>query len=259
MTVTIEALQGQMPNEVYDRLNTVVGGRAGDPGATPMMNRGIIPTAFLAFATDASNADTITIGGHQFKFLTTLIAASGSFTQVKRGTSAAATLAALVDAINGTTNSLVVPCTTPFALHIVADDDFTTSLRIRWADSQGGTPVAGVSNSITLAEGLTPAGNKWNCANLNVTGAADTADQFITPFSFTVTTEMIAAGSFTLGLQFVASASPFSWEVRTAGALKVGYTDTWAVTGSNTITLTLVGGGTDILNGDVVSGFVVGS
>lgn len=165
-----------------------------------LVQTGVVPAARLPFATDASNADTLTIGGHVFKFLTTLIAADTT-TQVKRGTSAADTLASLVKAINGTASTNVVVATTPFALSVVADAVTATVMRLRLADARGGNPKAGVSDSITLAEALTPAASIWNCANLNVSGKSP-SDSQCSLSKFTVTAAMVTAASFDLELAF---------------------------------------------------------
>lgn len=213
-----------------------------------LMQAGVVPAARLAFATDASNNDTITIGGHTFKFLTTLVAAD-TFTQVKRGTSAAQTLADLVKAINGTSSTNVVQATTPFSKSVVADA-VGTSLRIRLADARGGNPIAGVSASIALAEALTPAGDIWNCANLNVSGK-DPGDSQCSLSAFTVTAAMVTNGSFQLELPFTPTI--VSAQVRSsAGVLRS--IDEAVTISSNAINFAMAGGASPNLQaGDVVA------
>lgn len=224
-----------------------------DPtGPTGVLNQaliqsGVVPAARLAFATDASNNDTITIGGHVFKFLTTLVAAN-TFTQVKRGTSAAQTLADLVKAINGTSSTNVVQATTPFSKTIVADA-VGTSLRIRWADARGGNPKAAVSDSIALAEALTPAGDIWNCANLNVSGKAPASQSCLA--SFAVTAAMVTNGSFQLELPFTPTEFVV-WVRSSAGVLRSS--DEAVTISSNALSFVMAGGGSPNLQAtDVVT------
>ena len=81
---------------------------------------GSIASARVAFSANPSNNDTLSIGGKTFTFKSSLGAATTT-TQVKILGSAALTLAATLDAINGVTNANVVADTTPFSLSIVAD------------------------------------------------------------------------------------------------------------------------------------------
>ncbi len=165
-----------------------------------MSSEGVIPAARLVFITDASDGDTITIGTKTFTFKTTLIAATTT-TQVKRGTSAAATLGALIHAINGVTDALVVPDTTPFSASIVADAVTATVLRIRKANVQGGSPIAGTVAATTLSETLTPAASIWSAADLSVSGKAATDSKFAM-CQMAVTAAMVTNASFQVELPF---------------------------------------------------------
>jgi hypothetical protein len=165
-----------------------------------LIQSGSVPAARLGLATDMSNNDTISIGGHTFIFKTTLVAATTS-TQVKLGTSATATRNALLNAINGVADALVVPATTPFSKSVVADVVATTSVRVRLAAAQGGLPIAGVSPSIALAATTTPALNIWSSGNLNESGKSP-GDSQSALVSFTVTATMVTNGSFDLELPF---------------------------------------------------------
>lgn len=244
-----QPFSGMLPPEILARMETVVGGILGDSYNPPVATKGVIPAARLAFATDASNADSITIGGHEFRFLTSLIAAD-TFTQVKRGTSAAATRASLVNAINGVADDTVVQATTPFDKSIVADV-VSTSVRIRLADERGGVPVAGVSASIALAESLTPAGDIWDCANLNVAGRAASSSQYTSDGSVVVTAQMITNLAYNIELPF--TPANFAISVRTSTGAFRAYTDTVAISG-NSLLVTFGGGAAPNMQaGDIIT------
>jgi hypothetical protein len=202
-----------------------------------LAQQGVVPAARLDFATDASNNDTITIGGHVFKFLTTLVAAD-TFTQVQRGTSAAATLASLVNAINGTSDTTVVQATTPFALSIVADAVTATKLRIRKANARGGSAIAGTVSSTTLAESLTPAASIWNCADLNVSGKSP-ADYACSISSVTVTAAMVTNGSFQVEMPFTPTVVLAF--VKSSTGVQRASTDAVTIS-SNAVNIALAGG-----------------
>ncbi len=209
--------------------------KGGSAGSGPLL--GIVPSLRLAFATDASNADTVTINGNVFKFLTTLITADTT-TQIKRGTSAAVTLGLLVKAINGTVDADIVLATTPFTDSIVADA-VGTSLRIRKADAQGGSPVAGVSTSYAVSETLTPAGDIWSAANLSVSGKAATDSQQ-TVGSVAITAAMVTNGSFQVELPFTPTV--VLWDGYASTGIKRAINEAVTIS-SNAINLALAGGG----------------
>src|SRR4051812_34485429 len=86
-----------------------------------LKNAGVIPSARLVMGTAGANTETVTIGGHVFKYVTALGAAAAQ-TQVKVQGTAAGSRAKLVLAINGIADALnIVPATTPFALSVLAD------------------------------------------------------------------------------------------------------------------------------------------
>src|SRR5262249_40743873 len=136
------------------------------------VDAGVIPSSRVAFSVNPTNNDTITIGGSSFTFVTNLAAAT-STTQVKILGSAALTLAALLDAINGVTNTNIVANPTPFALSVVADAVTATVLRIRNANKQGGQAQAGTVGSTALAASVSGGASAWSIANLNATGKQD--------------------------------------------------------------------------------------
>lgn len=242
MSNLFQPLSGMLPQEILNRLNTLVGGILGDSYNPPVSTQGIIPSARLAFATDASNADTITIGGQVVKFLTTLIAADTTI-QVKRGVSAAATLAALVDGINGVANANVVQPTTAPTFKIVADS-VTTNLRIRLAATRGTPAIAGVSASVALLESLTPAGDIWDAANLNVSGKTPESAEFTSDGSLAITAEMITAGHKDIELPFTPTG--FTVSYASATGVPLATTDGTAISG-NALRVSLGGGGAPAL------------
>ncbi len=214
-----------------------------------LIQTGVVPSARLAMATDASNADTITIGGHSFHFLTTLVAAN-TFTQVQRGTTAAATRASLVKAINQKpADATVVQATTQFAKPVFADQ-VGTSVRLRLADARGGNPMAGVSDSIALAEGLTPAGDIWSAADLNVSGKAPSSGQ-CSLSTLTVTAAMVTNASFQLELPF----TPTTVLAFVTASTGVQRASTDAVTiSTNAISIALAGSGSPAIQaGDLIT------
>lgn len=194
-----------------------------------IMSGGVIPAARVAFSVNPANNDTITIGGSSFTFKTTLIAATTT-TQVKILGSAALTLAALLDAINGVTNANVVANTTPFAALVVADAVTATVLRLRKATAMGGAPVAGTVPSITLAASVTGGAAAWSAANLNVSGRYP---------KVTITAAMITNGSFQIEMDYGPSSLIFT-DTSSAGVLRA-VNEAITVSG-NTINLVLAGG-----------------
>lgn len=133
-------------------------------------NMGCVPGSRMAFSVNPTNNDTIAIGGTTFKFVTSLGAAAAQV-QIKILGSAALTLAALLDAINGvTTDTNWVEATTPFAGTVVADAVTATQLRLRWATKRGGLPMAAVASSTALTASITGGASAWSCANLTANG-----------------------------------------------------------------------------------------
>lgn len=221
----------------------------GDVYYGALMQNGIIPSARLVMSGDASNNDTIAIGATTFKFVTTLGAAAAQV-QVKRGVSAAATLAGLVKAINGTTDATTwVEATTPFAASILADS-VTTSLRIRQATKRGGRAIPGVSPSIALVEAITAAADIWNVGNMNESGK-DPGDTACAVAKFAVGAQMITNGSYQLELPF----TPTVFEVDVRSSTGVLRSSNEAVTiSSNALNFVMAGGATPNLQaGDIVT------
>lgn len=242
---------------MWDRINAPIQRSAFnviDSSLTQVMSaliqQGVVPAARLVMATDPSNADTMSIGGKTFKFLTTLIAADATV-QVKRGTSAAATLAALVKAINGTVSaSEWVEATTPFAVPIVADTASATVLRIRNATARGGLPLAGIAASCALTETLTPAASIWNCGNLAESGKAP-QDCATSLSSVTITAAMVTNASFQVELPFTPTVVLAF--VKSSAGVQRASTDAVTIS-SNAVSIALAGGASPAIQAtDVVT------
>lgn len=164
-----------------------------------LLNKGIIPSAFLQLYGNPVDGNNITIGGHEFRFLTALTAPT-SYTQVLIGASASYTRLSLVDAINGVSDPTVVQAITPFNEKVISDI-MGTLVRISLAHARGVAPaIVGVAPSIPLTAVL-EGGLVWDCANLNVSGASEcllpvACGQVI------ITAEMLAAGAKFVSLPF---------------------------------------------------------
>jgi hypothetical protein len=212
-------------------------------------NAGVIPAARLNFATNPSNTNTVTINGHVFKFLTTPIAADTT-TQIVIGADAAASLALLVKAINGTADVLIIPATTPHTLTLLADAVTATKLRIRKAATAGGAVATGDKlTSYAVSETLANANDVWDRANFNSTGA--TANAATARGTIAITAQMITALTATVELPF----TPLSYGYcrMTSTGTTLTCTDTVAISG-NALLITMAGGATPNLQaGDIVS------
>lgn len=213
-----------------------------------MMQEGVVPAARCAFSANPANNDTLTIGGKTFTFKTTLIAATTT-TQVKRGGSAAVTLASLLDAINGVTNANVVKDTTPFTLSVLADAVSATVLRLRLANAQGGSPIAGVSATMALAASITGGAAAWSAANLNVSGKAPSDSCSLSTVA--ITAAMVTNASFQVELPFTPT-SVLAFVTASTGVQRAS-TDAVTISG-NAISIALGGGASPAIQaGDLVT------
>jgi hypothetical protein len=247
-----EAVEANLPNDAAERfqiegipvssnvtaanLSELTGGGV---SSLHTHQRGIIAGSRIAFSADPANADTITIGGHVFKFLTVLLAAQ-TYTQITRGGGAAATLASLLNAINGVVDATVVQASTPFAGSIVADAPTATSLRIRNATARGGSAKAGVPPSTALLASITGGASAWPVANLTDAGGKAATDQLLSKGRIPVTSAMITALSLNIELPFAPSS--FLLKVRTSAGAEKAVVDV-AVIADTSIALTLSGAG----------------
>ena len=227
-------------------------------------SEGMVQSARVNMATDPSNADTLTIGGHVFKFLTTLIAADTT-TQVKRGTSAAQTRTDFIDAINGVTNANVVAATTPHitawnaaGYALAADLVDTSRIRVRRVslDKPGvvSAAVAQTPVSIALLESLTNGADVWDCANMNESGVAS-GKHFVAGHVI-VTAAMITAAKFHIELPFTPVAGTLQWDCYSSAGVKRACDEAVTVSGS-TIKLTLAGGGSPNFQANDVFSFTI--
>lgn len=202
-------------------------------------NRGVIAASRIAFSAAPANLDTVTIGGHEFRFLTTLIAAT-TYTQVKRGANAAATLATLLNAVNGVSDANVVPATTIFAKTVFADAPSATVFRIQFASKVGGTPVPGPSGSITLACTITAGASAWPALNLNATGGKALADQDVSDGIVAITAAMVTNGFMDIELPF--TPTQVLWDGYSSTFVKRAVNEAVTIASSH-LHLTLAGGG----------------
>ena len=217
------------------------------------VREGAVPSGRYSIATNPSNNDTVTIGGHIFKFVTALGAAN-TFTQVKIGGAVATSRATLIKAINGTADAdNIVEATTTFAAAaaaagwgVVADAPTGAIVRIREVSSsryhgQAAYAVAKDPSSITLAEAFTDATDTVSCANINETGHAP--GRKFASGKVTITAAMITFGSHTIDLEFTPDAKSLIADVRSSTDVKRAVDEALAVSASNkTITVTLAGG-----------------
>lgn len=212
--------------------------------------RGSIPSSRLVLTGNPANTDPMALGTTNVQFLTTLIAAT-TYAQVKRGGSAALTLANAIAYINGdATNTNWVESTTPPTFTLYADNPTGTVLRIRLAAVRGGKPVAGASGSFALTATITGGPAAWTNANLNAYGVADT-DQQWGRAKASVTTAMITAGSLVFEFPFTPAA--FTVQARSSAGVALAYSDVTAISG-DAVVITLGGGAApNLVNTDTVT------
>lgn len=207
------------------------------------VNAGVIPSGRLKMATNPTNNDTVTIGGHVFKFLSSLVAAN-TYTQVKIGADAATTRASFVKAINGTADATVVEATSPFAGHVLAVASDTDKVLVQQASARGGTLTPGTT-SVAVSEGLTAAADVWDVANLDETGKA--AGTFnVSVGHIAITAAMLTRGKCFIDLPF--TPTEFMVQYRNSSGLVLdGVCTDDAVISGNAIEITLGGGGAPAL------------
>jgi len=224
-----------------------------------LTQEGVIPAARMAFSANPTNGNVFQIGTATFQFVTNLAAAT-TYTQIKILGSAALTLAATLDAINGVTNANVVQGTT-FATqfadatkYIVADAVTATVLRIRKAATQGGAAVPGTVASLALTCTITAGASAWSAANLNVSGKLAT-DALATHGAVTITAAMVTNASFQVELPFTPTVV-FAF-VKSSTGVQRASTDAVTISG-NAINIALGGGASPAIQAnDVVTFFAV--
>lgn len=215
---------------MYEMLN-LPGGRMGGFVA---VNEGVVPSSRVAFSVNPTANDTMAIGGTTFKFVSALGAAAAQV-QVLIGGTAAASLANVIDAINGKASnkgSAWAEATTPFAVTVVADASTTTQLRIRWADKRGGNALAGVAPSTALTASITGGASAWINDNLNTIGKAPSSvrNGYV---QITLTAAMITALATGVFVEFPFTPSTWQWMVvDSTGAGRWTLTDTLVLDGN---------------------------
>lgn len=144
-----------------------------DEGFTAMeaeVSGAAVAQASILMSTNPTAADTLTLGGDVYEFVTTL----GDETAPNKGIviqgSAALTLTLLVDAINrGATAVIGTNVSDHGDTKVVASEYNTTFLHVEWSNRPGGAPSAGARPNVVLADTLTAA-VEWEQNNLNLTG-----------------------------------------------------------------------------------------
>ena len=210
---------------------------------------GVIQSGRFCITANIADTETVTIGGHVFKAMTTL-AAADTFTQVKVLGSAALSRAAFLDALNGVSNVNVVPATTTFqtamaalGVFIVADEVDTDWVRLRCrpvnADGSIGELGGIAAISVTLAETLAGSGNIVGVANLNATGAKPSGKRIVTG-QVTITAAMITATKVFIEMPW--TPAYVQWDGYASTGIKRAVDEAVTID-SNAIKLALAGGG----------------
>lgn len=127
-----------------------------------------IAQANIRLNTQPTATDTITVGSDVYEFVATLGAQTAGRIGVLRGATAAAALANIISAINGTAG-LGTTYTAKGTSAIVASIYNTDFLHIEAAESAGGIVVPGLKPNIALSDALT-AVIAWDHENLGRTG-----------------------------------------------------------------------------------------
>lgn len=198
---SLEAFRGQVPPELLRALDGDVSGLPN--AATPVNDVGAFAAASWYYPVQAANGKKVTIGGHDFKYVTSLAAAT-TFTQIKIGASAAADIINLAKAINGVTSVDVVQALNPFSLAVKAIEySLAVEMFLFAATSRGGALARVAAPSIAVSTDIA-GGAEWDVTNMNqysANGAPSTPR--IHRGKFTVTPEMITFSVAVLWLPFV--------------------------------------------------------
>lgn len=231
MTVQVDAMRGLLPVE----LRAIFDGVMTTPSSADLLQQniclaqGVVPAARLVLSAQPTANDTIGIGGTTFIFVAALGAATSNV-QVLIGASAAATLASLVKAINGSSAPAEwVEASTPFVASVVADA-VSTSLRIRAASARGGSPQAKAGPNIALAEAITAGADVWNAANLNVAGRPSTLRK-MTVAQVALTALMLTTVGYQIELPFTPTA--FVWSATDSTGAPKTTTDVVVIDGDS--------------------------
>jgi hypothetical protein len=202
--------------------------------------QGVIPSSRVAYSVNPSNNDTLGIGTPAIKFVTSL-GAQITQTQVKVLGSAALSLAAVLNAINGVTDANVVPGSVPIAASVVADAVTATVLRLRNATVRGGVAKAGISPTLALAASITGGASAWTTDNLNLSGKspADVNESCGSMILSAAQITGMGAGGVAIELPFAPTVYSFQFVDSTGKGLNT-ITDTVTISG-NALVLTTAG------------------
>jgi len=229
---------------------------------------GALPVAIINLGTNPTHQDDLTIGGDVYEFIDTgtgTVVASDTNVAVEIGGDAATTLASLVAAINGTAGAhatVTKADTVTPAVNIGAEAVFASApggglLTLIPSGAAGVNPSSDPDTyfpadplaSLALSDNLTAA-VAWTLANFNVGAGTTRGKKKVTRFTATVTTAMITAGRFDVGLAFTPTGATVE-ATDSAGVPRVLGGDSFTL-GTNTIGFTLNGGGPDLVDTDVL-------
>jgi hypothetical protein len=214
------------------------------------LNMGVIPNSRVLFSVNPTANDVLGIGSATIKYVASL-AAQTAQTQVKILGTAALTLAATINAINGTPDSNVVQGSTPVTATVVADAATATQLRLRLANARGLPAVSGVSASVALTASISGGASAWTNDNLNTMGKKLT-DVREASIQFAFTAAMITALATGVFVELPFTPTVWQFEVTTsAGVGKWTVTDTLTASG-NALVYTSAGA-THAVAGDILS------
>jgi len=180
-------------------------------------NEGVCASNVLIGATAPTATDTVLIGAsdvYEFVAAAGSVAADTNIAVLRAGV-AATDSAALIAAINGADADNkhptifladgVTPALANGTENVVADLINTTSVRIRSADGPGGVPIAPAAAAdvdLACTETMTPAGNIWDHANLNLSPFR-VAGSFMAMAEIKILAAMITSGHVRIDFPFV--------------------------------------------------------
>jgi hypothetical protein len=217
------------------------------------LGNGVVPSARFLLDTQPTNGDTVVVGGHTFKFVTSL-AAQNTFTQMKIGASdsGASARTLLIHALNGVVDAANITYGTVAVPNVLADLIDTNKVRARLATAPGGTALPG-RTSVAVSSSMTHAADVWDQANLNDTGQPANASMGLS--SVTISAAMITAGKVFVEFPFTPAAFVASINESTGNMARNVTTDTLTIEG-NAVKITLAGGASPNLQAnDIVSIF----
>lgn len=138
-------------------------------------NTGSIAEAILKLVSNPPVGATFTVGASTYEIVAALGAAQ-AHVQVRQAGVVANTINRLVGAFNGTPDAAnwveaLAPATEKIVALVATEPELPSSIIAQAADGRGGNPIVGRPSLALSATGLS-AGDGWNTANLQKTGAA---------------------------------------------------------------------------------------